>query len=257
MPSGSLTIVGSGIAAVRHATQEACFHIAHADKVFFLVVDPLTREWILRLNSAAESLSVHLVPGREREVSFRGMVEQIAHAVYQGLRVVAVFYGHPGVFVQPSHMAIQRLRAEGYAATMLPGISTEDCLISDLGVDLSQSGYQCHEASNFLVCNKQPDTAAALILWQIGVIGQLKVGFGRSDGLEVLTERLSKFYPGDHELTIFEAATLPICDTLVQKITLSQLIGCAVSPVSTLFIPPATKASLDSAMLKRLQTDIR
>src|SRR6185437_714602 len=136
MAKGRLTVVGTGIAAVRHATQEACFHIAHADKVFFLVVDPLTREWILRLNPAAESLSVHLVPGREREVSFKGMVDQIAQAVYEGSRVVAVFYGHPGVFVQPSPLAIQRLRVEGYEATMLPGISTEDCLISDLGVDL-------------------------------------------------------------------------------------------------------------------------
>src|SRR5580704_17865187 len=118
MPKGSLTVVGSGIAALRHATQEACFHISHADRVFFLAADPLTREWILRLNPAAESLSVHLMPGREREVSFAGMVEQIAQAVYGGSRVVAVFYGHPGVFVQPSHMAIQRLSAEGYASTM-------------------------------------------------------------------------------------------------------------------------------------------
>lgn len=257
MVKGRLTVVGSGIAAVRHATQEACFHIAHAEKVFFLVVDPLTREWILRLNPSAESLSVHLVPGREREISFKGMVEQIAQAVYEGRRVVAVFYGHPGVFVQPSHMAIERLRAEGYEANMLPGISTEDCLVSDLGVDLSQSGYQCYEASSFLVCNKQPDTAAALILWQIGVIGQVKVGVGSSDGLEVLTERLLKFYPGDHPVTIYEAATLPVCDTLVQKIPLLRLPGCTASPVSTLFVPPSVEASLDSAMLKRLQIDIR
>ncbi len=257
MSKGSLTVVGSGIAALRHATQEACFHIAHADKVFFLVADPLTREWILQLNPAAESLSVHLVPGREREISFNGMVEQIAQAVYQGLRVVAVFYGHPGVFVQPSHMAIRRLSAEGYSTSMLPGISTEDCLISDLGVDLSQSGYQCYEASNFLVCNKQPDTAAALILWQIGVIGQVKVGVGRPDGLEVLTERLLKFYPAEHKVTIYEAATLPVCDTSMRETPLSQLPHCPVSPISTLFIPPACEASLDPAMLKRLQIDIR
>ena len=256
MPKGSLTVVGTGIAAVRHATHEARFHIAHADKVFFLLVDPLSREWILRLNPAAESLSVHLVAGRERAISFDEMVEKIAQAVYQGLRVVAVFYGHPGVFVQPSHMAVQRLRTEGYATTMLPGISTEDCLLSDLGVDLSQTGYQCYEASNFLLGNKRPDTAAGLILWQIGVIGQVRVGVTRSDGLEVLTERLLKFYPADHHVTIYEAASLPICDTVMRKAPLSELSRCAVSPVSTLFIPPSSEASVDSAMLKRLDMDI-
>ena len=80
---------------------------------------------------------------------------------------------------------------------------------------------------------------------------------GRSDGLEVLTERLLKFYPPQHEVTIYEAATLPVCDTLMRKIPLSKLPDCPVSPISTLFIPPFREASLDSAMLERLQIDIR
>lgn len=256
MAKGKLTIVGSGIAAVRHATQEACFHIAHADKVFFLVVDPLTKAWILNLNSAAESLSIHLVPGKDRRESFNEMVDRLVEEVHRGHRVCAVFYGHPGVFVQPSHMAVQRLRAEGYEATMLPGISTEDCLISDLGVDLSQCGYQCFEASNFLVCGKQPDTAAALILWQIGVIGQVKCGMGREDGLAILTERLLTFYPSRHQVTIYEAATLPVCDPLMRTTLLAELAGCPVGPVSTLFIPPSSESSLDAEMLRRLQLDI-
>jgi hypothetical protein len=249
-------VVGSGIAAVRHATQEACFHISHSDKVLFLVVDPLTKAWILKLNSAAESLSIHLEPGKDRQKSFDEMVERIAETVRAGHRVCAVFYGHPGVFVQPSHMAIYRVREEGYEAAMLPGISTEDCLVADLGLDLSQSGYQCHEASNFLICAKQPDTAAALILWQIGVIGQVKCGVGREDGLHILTERLLTFYPADHEVTIYEAATLPVCDSLMRKIVLAELPNSRVSPISTLFIPPARECPLDSGMLNRLHLDI-
>src|SRR5205809_2021168 len=35
-------------------------------------------------------------------------------------------YGHPGVFVYPSHEAIRRARAEGYVARILAGISSED-----------------------------------------------------------------------------------------------------------------------------------
>src|SRR5581483_1776435 len=150
MKKGTLTVVGSGIAALRHATQETCFHITHADQVFFLVVDPLTKACILRLNPAAESFSVHLAPGKERSESFNDMVDRILRAVREGQRVCAVFYGHPGIFVQPSHMAIERSRAEGYHAIMLPGISSEDCLVADLGVDLSQSGYHSYEATNFL-----------------------------------------------------------------------------------------------------------
>ena len=42
--------------------------------------------------------------------------------------VVGVFYGHPGVFVSPSHRTLALARDEGYIANMLPGISAEDCL---------------------------------------------------------------------------------------------------------------------------------
>ena len=255
MAKGSLIVVGSGIAAVRHATQEACFHVSRADKVFFLVVDALTKAWIVRLNPSAESLSIHLVPGKDRQDSFNEMVDRIAAAVREGHRVCAVVYGHPGAFVQPSHMAINQVRGEGYEAAMLPGISTEDCLVADMGVDLSQSGYQCYEASNFLLCAKLPDVAAALILWQIGVIGQVKCGEGLKEGLKILTERLLCFYPPDHEVAVYEAATLPVCDTVVQKTALSALPNHPVSPISTLFIPPAQEASLDPAMLTRLQLD--
>ena len=63
------------------------------------------------------------------------MAEAILEPVRAGKRVCAAFYGHPGVFVLPSHDAISRARAEGFEATMLPGVSAEDCLVADLGVD--------------------------------------------------------------------------------------------------------------------------
>ena len=40
-------------------------------------------------------------------------------------RVVAVFYGHPGVFVHPSHKSIAEARYHGYEAEMLPAVSTK------------------------------------------------------------------------------------------------------------------------------------
>jgi len=252
MGKGSLTVVGSGIAPVRHATHEACFHITRADKVFFLVVDPVTRGWIERLNPRAESLAVHLVPGKDRQQSFAEMVESIVAAVHQGSRVCAVFYGHPGVFVQPSHMAIHRLRAEGYEAVMLPGVSTEDCLVSDLAIDMSQSGYQCFEASNFLVYGKQPDVTAALILWQVGVIGQVKCGVGREDGLRILTERLLRFYPPEHQVTVYEAAKLPICDPVMPVIAVRELADYKIGTVATLYVPAAKAGTLDQDMVERL-----
>ena len=63
------------------------------------------------------------------------IVGDILDAVRGGASVCAAFYGHPGIFVTPSHDAVRRARAEGYPARMLPAVSAVDCLFADLGVD--------------------------------------------------------------------------------------------------------------------------
>jgi hypothetical protein len=91
----------------------------------------------------------------------------------EGLNVCVVYYGHPGVFVMPSHDSIRQARAAGFEAIMLPGISAEDCLFADLGIDPGRIGCQSFEATDFLVNRRKFDTSSHLILWQIGVIGDL------------------------------------------------------------------------------------
>jgi hypothetical protein len=57
----------------------------------------------------------------------------------------------------------------GVSARMLPGVSAEDNLIADLGVD--PAGLQSYEATGFLVYKYRFDTSAGLVLWQVGVLG--------------------------------------------------------------------------------------
>src|SRR6202034_1003142 len=91
--------------------------------------------------------------------------------VRKGKNVAGLFYGHPGVFAAPPHRAITIARKEGYTATLLPGISAEDCLYADLGVDPSLSGSLTYEASD-LVLRKRPLLPSShLVLYQVGAIG--------------------------------------------------------------------------------------
>ena len=97
--------------------------------------------------------------------------------VRAGSKVVGVFYGHPGVFVFPSHRAIAIARQEGYQARMLPGISAEDCLYADLGIDPGITGCHMYEATDFLLHEKPVDKTGHLILWQVGVVGVLDFNY--------------------------------------------------------------------------------
>ena len=56
---------------------------------------------------------------------------------------------------------------------MLPGVSAEDCLVADLGVDPGEHGWQSWEATGFLLRGFRPDPTAGLVLWQVDGIGKL------------------------------------------------------------------------------------
>ena len=56
----------------------------------------------------------------------------------------------PGVFARVPHKAIAQARAEGFEAHMEAGVSAEDCLYADLGIDPGEVGCQQYEASQFM-----------------------------------------------------------------------------------------------------------
>ena len=135
--------------------------------------------------------------GASHRAAYERMAEAILEPVRAGKRVCAVFYGHPGVFVLPSHDAISRARAEGFDATMLPGVSAEDCLVADLGVDPARNGLQSYEAGDFLRRRPVIEPTTALVLWQIGVVGaRTHTANVSAPALAELVELLARALPG-------------------------------------------------------------
>ena len=153
-------------------TPEARAAFESADVALYLVADPVEVGVLERLNPRARSLYDHYEVGRPRQEIYDRMAEEILTEVRSGHTVCAAFYGHPGIFVSPSHQALLTARAEGYPARMLPAVSAEDCLFADLGVDPGEFGCQSYEATDFLLRRRQVDPSAALVLWQVAVIGE-------------------------------------------------------------------------------------
>jgi hypothetical protein len=259
IPEGSLTIVGTGIQAAGQMTIEARTCMEQAGKLLYLVADPVTTRYIERLNATAESLDSSYGPGKDRFVSYVEMVERIMTEVRKGLDVCVAFYGHPGVFVYPSHVAVRLARDEGFDARMLPGVSAEDCLFADLGIDPSLCGCQSFEATDFLLHSRRFDPFSSLILWQVGVIGDLSFqpdGYDTS-GLRVLSEYLEPHYGADHPVFIYEASHYPIFDPVIDRVTIGELVEVVATPISTLYVPPKGTAPIDREMLRRLGVDER
>lgn len=251
---GSLAIVGSGIKLVGHVTLEAKAHIEQADLVLYTVNESVTAQWIHRLNDNARSL--HTLYGRDkpRRQTYEEMVEAILQEVRDGQRVCVVFYGHPGVFVNPGTRAIAQARAEGYRATMTPGVSAQDCLYADLNLDPAEHGCQSYEATDFLLRPRRFDPGVPLILWQVGVVGHtgLPGKEPHRPGLRVLGQVLREAYGAAHEIVLYEAAIYPVTEATILRVPLHELAEAAFSPIATLYVPPKETLDVDKAMLKRL-----
>lgn len=254
MAKGSLVVVGTGIQCPSQLTLEAKSYIETADKVFYLVTEPIAAQYIMQLNRNVEDLYKYYSLGKPRINTYNKMVSRILSEVKKGREVCAAFYGHPGIFVYPSHTAIRIAREQGYSARMLAAPSAEDCLFADLGLDPGM-GCQSYETTGFLLNKVNVNTSAILILWQIGTIGDQAFnpnGEKVPERLEVLSQYLQKFYSGDHTAVIYEASAYPICEPRIDAIKVKDLPKMAVSGISTLCIPPVQTPASDNEMVELL-----
>jgi hypothetical protein len=250
---GPLTVVGTGIRSGQ-LTVDAIAHIAGADRVHYLIADPIGRLAVEQLNPRARSLADLYSEGKPRQDTYREMVDRVLASVRAGHRTCAVFYGHPGVFVDPAHMAVREARREGAVAHMLPGVSAEDCLFADLGVDPAAGGCQSYEATDFLVSQRRVDATTPLILWQVGVLGDAAFGLTVREGhpLARLVDRLAAIYPRDHRGCVYEAAMLPGCPARADWIAIGDLAPANLTIISTLYIPPSELPRVDFGLFAAL-----
>jgi Tetrapyrrole (Corrin/Porphyrin) Methylases len=257
--SGLLVVVGTGIKAVGHLTLDARAWIASADEVHYVAADVITEALIRQLNPHAQSLARFYTVGRDRHQTYEAMVQSLLASVRAGRTVCAAFYGHPGVFVYPSHDAIRRARAEGMRAIMEPGVSAEDCLFADLGFDPAVVGCVQYEATDFLVYRRRVDPSTAMIVWQIGAVGDLSWNPGRTnaDNVQVLADELAATYGREHLVVVYEAPQLPIAKPRIDHVRICDLARTPLTTASTMFVPPIERRAPDATMIARLGLDGR
>lgn len=254
LSNGSLICVGVGITLGAHISPVARSHIESADVVFTGVSDGIVELWLQEMHPDVRSLQSLYGEGVPRMDTYRRMVETLLAEVRQGKRVCGVFYGHPGVFAWAPHKAIAQARQEGYRAHMEPGISSEDCLYADVGIDPGSVGCQHYEASQFMVYQRRIDPSAWLVLWQIGLAGdRSSKRFATGPAYrQLLVEVLARDYPLDHQVILYQAATLPIHKPRIERLALADLPEASTGMGDTLAIPPARPMQPDLAIRTRL-----
>ena len=252
---GHLVCVGLGMLLGAHLGPRARAQIEQADVVFVAVSDPIVELWVQQMHPDVRSLQPCYAEGKPRHETYREMVDAMLAEVRAGRRVCGAFYGHPGVFAKAPHDAVAQARAEGFEAHMEPGVSAEDCLYADLGIDPGRVGCQHYEASQLLFYRRVIDPSAYLVLWQVGIAGDRTYKrFATSPAhRQLLVDRLRETYPADHAVIVYEAATLPITAPRMETVALRDLAATPLHMHSTLVVPPCATLQRDEAMLARIE----
>ena len=253
-PRGRLACVGMGMTLGSHLSPLARSHIEQADVVFAALSDGIVELWLQRMHPDVRSLQPYYAEGKSRMVTYRQWVDVLMTEVRAGSNVCAVFYGHPGIFAWSPHKAIEVARAEGFIAHMEPGISAEDCLYADLGIDPGRFGCQHFEASQLLFYERKIDPTGYLILWQVGLVGDLSLKRFSTGAAyrQVLVDLLSQDYPLDHQVIVYRGATLPIQRPRILRIALRDLPSAELSAEETVVLPPAAPLKQNLALRERL-----
>jgi hypothetical protein len=253
---GSIACVGLGMVLGSHLSPLARSHIEQADVVFAGLSDGIVEMWLERMHPDVRSLQPYYGNGdKSRMTTYREWVEVMMVEVRAGKKVCGVFYGHPGVFAWSPHEVIRVARAEGYEARMEPGISAEDCLYADLGIDPGRRGCQHYEASQLLYFDVRLNPHAYLVLWQVGVAGDrsLKRLSTGPEYRQLLVDVLVRDYAPDHEAIVYRGATLPIEQPSIRRVALADLPTTDITPEETVVLAPLAPPPLNAAIRKRLE----
>jgi len=241
---GRLLVIGSGLSHMDLTINDEQA-IRSADFVFHCLYDRVTQTWIDRLRPDAYDMRILYDEDSPRYDTYVRMAEAMMHHVRRGASVLAIYYGHPGMFATPTHRAVRIARAEGFEAKMRPGISALDHLVADVGFDPMTPGMISYEASD-LVMNRRPaEPSLHTVLWQVGVVGELGYsadGFANR-GFDLLVDRLEAAYGTNAPVVHYIAPQYVGVEPLVERYEVFRLrspeVRGRINSMSTFYMPPA------------------
>lgn len=257
----SLIIVGLGIKFFAHLTKESEAVLKQADKVLYLTNDDHYEAFIKDVNPNSESLEPYYFSHEQRSESYRAIKEKILSDLKQVKTLCFAVYGHPTFFVQTTTELYEEAKQLGHQVTVLPAVSSLDCLLTDLSINPGDRGMQIYDATNVLAYRKQLDWSSHVLIYQLGALGSND--HSRSQTMlqrrvKFFSEFLAKQLRCDPPIVIYESSQLPRRSSKIIHTTLSQLHQAQISPLATIYIPPVIQSRRDpqlAALLREADLD--
>lgn len=164
--------------------------------------------------------------------------------------------GHPMVFVYPTQQILKIAALLGLRVAVLPGISSLDCMIIDLGLDPGSQGIQMYETTALLLHRRELQPDVPCFLWQVGSAETRLFTRSRSvpQRFNRLQQHLLKYYPAGHIVRVVHSATHSLARSSILEFPIERMHEHAaeIHPGATLYIPPSRPAEIKDTELREL-----
>jgi len=243
-PYVDIYVVGTGMVGYRQLTREAEAALENAETIFLVHYQTVVEEYLQELGGDVVNLTSEYKKGADRKQTYQRMADSvIEEAKTSDSPVAFALYGHPSVFVSPSRWIIDKAPEEGLTVDARPGISSMDCLYTDINLDPAANGIQMYEATDVLVREYELTPDVPAMIWQIGSVETRLYQDHNDHDPERFTrirEYLQQFYPDDHTAMLLQTATYPFTESTQLEFTLDEFESMAdqVNALQTLYLPP-------------------
>jgi len=254
-----IIIAGGGLKTIEHMTIEVLEAMLVSSKVFVLyhdikVVESLCRWYYESRNyntKFPEFISLDQFYKKDvlRIDNYNRATSNIINSLGSDTIGVVCYLtqGNPIAFDSVTQILQERAKSNGYTITMLPGISSLDTVLLDLGIEIAP-GIQIYDSSCIVGQNLIPRTDLSCILLQLNVFGTGYISKGKkikTGTLKLLQDYLLQHYPESHKMNIVRSESSFTNGTIydftlldMDKLDQSLLYG------SCLFIPPLTSPKM-------------
>ncbi len=246
-------LVGLGLSGMRHVTQE----VMHVLEEARLVQHLTSKDGELRmLNPRVEDLSsLYWREGQDKAIYAEIAEHVVATALAGDAPLAFVTDGHPMVFNNISWEIVRLGQQKGAKTHALPGVSSIDVLLLQLGFDPGDIGLQVFEATQLVLYGLAMNAHLSTLILQVAEFGMggildLPSRVGRHDPL---VRHLERFFPADHPAVFILAPEHKEESTIVLRTVIGKIGGSTMRRGMTLYIPRLSFPTVrDSRLLRRL-----
>jgi uncharacterized protein YabN with tetrapyrrole methylase and pyrophosphatase domain len=254
-----LYLIGLGVKIPDHTTMEATRAMSNCTRIYSIVQEPSSLWLPSKTPHAIEvvnALSMY-TEGALRTQNYDRVASVIFQALKETSTVGYVTYGNPLAYDSVAQNLVWRAQQTGVGFKIIPGISSIDTLVCDLGLDMAP-GIQVYEASWLVGAQIRLTVSIAAILLQIGTFGSLRTHYRTrrpAESLADLVSYLGSFYPPSHKVFLVQSSNRDKQSARIRQVSLEDLCNVMVEDFlgASMYIPSLGTSRLDQEIISRME----